>query len=74
MSEEIFKYNPVCIKEVEGCYHAVKVNNGKLEAWPGSQLYIHLKSLNRDIPEHLQHYSDTCDNNLPPLPDEDDEL
>lgn len=70
-----FLYNPTCIKEIEGCYHAVRIDSLPLEAWPGSQLYIHLKNLGRDIPAHLQHYKETCDaESLPELPDEDDIL
>ena len=28
-----FMYNPTCIKEQDGCWHAVKID-GELVAWP----------------------------------------
>lgn len=65
---KLFVYNPTCIKELDGCWHAVKVD-GQLVAWPGLNVYNKLIELNRIVPEHLQHFG-----TLPPLPDEDAEI
>ena len=73
MSNDTLKYNPNCIDVVEGCWHAVKVGD-KLQAWSGIELYKKLVELGRDVPQHFQHYANVTKGDLPPLPDEENEL
>jgi hypothetical protein len=70
--DDDFKYNPNCIAEVDGCVHAIQLNE-KLMAVSGLEVYAHLKKLGRPIHEHFQRYADEDIDNVPVLPDEDDD-